>query len=206
VSGSPEPWRLQLLVPADRSLYPRVEAALAGGVTLVQLREKHRPDRETYEVGRELRDIVRRHGAAFFLDDRVDLALALGADGVHLGQADLPLDAARRLAPGLLIGVSCHDLLQVRAAQGADYIGFGPVFPTPSKDDADAPTGLSALREAVGASRRPVVAIGGVEVRSAADVRAAGAAGAAVIHAVLDAADAEEAARALLRALGAEES
>ena len=194
-------WRLQLLVPADRSLFPQVEAAIRGGVTLVQLRDKERPDGEMYRVGLELRDLVRRSGAAFFVNDRPDLALALAADGVHVGEGDLPLDVVRRVAPGLLIGASSHDLASARMAQGADYVAFGPVFPTPSKDDAAAPTGVEALRQVAREISRPVVAIGGIGPHNATELAASGIAGIAVISAILGAADAESAARALRRTL-----
>ena len=199
---TPAFWPLQLLVPADRSLFPRVEAAIRGGVTLVQLREKDRPDGETYQVGRELRDLVRRQGAAFFVNDRPDLALALGADGVHVGEEDLPVAVVRRIAPGLLIGASCHDIPSAQKAAEADYIGFGPVFPTPSKDDAAPPTGTQMLRQVARVVGRPVVAIGGIGLGTAVRLRGSGIAGAAVISAILGAGDAETAARALRRALG----
>ncbi len=195
-------WALQLLVPADRSLFPRVEAAIRGGVTLVQLREKDRPDGETYRVGRELRDLVRRQGAAFFVNDRPDLALALEADGVHVGEGDLPVAIVRRIAPSLLIGMSCHDIPSAQMAAEADYIGFGPVFPTPSKDDAAAPTGPEILRQVARQARRPVVAIGGIGIGTAAQLKGSGIAGVAVISAILGAGDAGAAARELRHALG----
>lgn len=190
-------WTLQLLVPADRTCFPQVEAAIRGGVTLVQLREKERGDGETYRVGMELRDLVRRAGAAFFVNDRTDLALALAADGVHVGQGDLPVDAVRRIAPGLLIGASSHDLESARRVQAADYVAFGPVFPTPSKEDAAAPTGVAALRQAAAEISRPLVAIGGIDAANAAQLKNSGVAGLAVISAILGASDPEAAARRL---------
>ncbi len=195
-------WALQLLVPADRTCFPQVEAAIRGGVTLVQLREKNRPDLETYRVGRELRDLVRRSGAAFFVNDRPDLALALEADGVHVGQDDLPLEVVRHIAPGLLIGASSHDLESARRVQAADYVAFGPVFPTPSKDDAETPTGVPPLRRVAAEIARPVVAIGGIGLGNAAELRTAGIAGVAVISAILNASDPEAAARGLRGGLG----
>ncbi len=195
-------WTLQLLVPADRSLFPQVEAAIRGGVTMVQLREKVRPDGETYRLGLALRELVRRAGAAFVVNDRPDLAVALRADGVHVGQDDLPVEAVRRVAPGLLVGASCHDLESARRVQDADYLGFGPVFPTPSKDDAAAPTGVTALQAVVAEIRRPLVAIGGIALGNAAQLRGSGVAGVAVISAILGTADPEAAARDLRRELG----
>ncbi len=191
------PWTLQLLVPADRSCFPQVEAAIRGGVTLVQLREKQRSDRETYRVGMELRELVRRAGAAFFVNDRTDLALALGADGVHVGEGDLPVDVVRRIAPGLMIGASSHDLESARRAQAADYVAFGPVFPTPSKEDAAAPAGVAALRRAAAEIPRPLVAIGGIAAENLPQLRQSGIAGLAVISAILGASDPEAAARRL---------
>ncbi len=190
-------WTLQLLVPADRMCFPQVEAAIRGGVTLVQLREKQRSDGETYRVGMELRDLVRRAGAAFFVNDRTDLALALAADGVHVGQGDLPVDAVRRIAPGLLVGASSHDLESARRVQAADYVAFGPIFPTPSKEDAAAPTGVAALRQAAAEISRPLVAIGGIGAANAAQLKSSGVVGLAVISAILGASDPEAAARRL---------
>ena len=195
-------WALQLLVPADRSLFARVEAAIAGGVTLVQLREKERADGETYRVGLALRDLVRHCGAAFFVNDRPDLALALDADGVHVGQDDLPVAVVRRLAPGLLIGASSHDTASALAVRDADYVAFGPVFPTPSKDDADPPTGVPALQAAARVVGRPLVAIGGITVERAGELAQTGIAGVAVISAILGAPDPGDAARRLRWALG----
>ncbi len=195
-------WTLQLLVSADRACFPQVEAAIRGGVTLVQLREKEMPDGETYRVGLELRDLVRRAGAAFFVNDRPDLALALAADGVHVGQDDLAPDVVRRIAPGLMIGASSHDLDSAKRVQGADYVAFGPIFPTPSKDDAAAPTGVAALRAAAREIARPLVAIGGIAVHNAGQLQGSGIAGVAVISAILGAPDPEAAARDLRRELG----
>lgn len=177
--------------------FPQVEAAIRGGVTLVQLREKQRSDGETYRVGMELRDLVRRAGAAFFVNDRTDLALALAADGVHVGQGDLPVDAVRRIAPGLLVGASSHDLESARRVQAADYVAFGPIFPTPSKEDAAAPTGVAALRQAAAEISRPLVAIGGIGAANAAQLKSSGVVGLAVISAILGASDPEAAARRL---------
>jgi thiamine-phosphate diphosphorylase len=142
-------------------------------------------------------------GAALVIDDRVDIALIVCADGVHLGQSDLPLAAARALAGGRLwIGVSTHDLAQVQAAVagGADYLGFGPVFATTTKFRADPVQGLEGLREAVAlAGACPVVAIGGITPARAEAVYAAGATAVCAISAVNDAADVHAAAVALRR-------
>ena len=138
------------------------------------------------------------------VNDRVDVALAVDADGVHLGQDDLPGEDARRLiGPRRILGLSASTVDEAvrAAAAGADYIGFGPIFATASKDDARAPSGLAMLRQAVAAVGTPIVAIGGIDLDSAAAVMATGAAGIAVIKAVVGAPDVEEAARSLRRLL-----
>lgn len=194
--------RLHLLVPAQQKLFPIVEEAIAGGVTVVQLRDKGLADGEVYRVGRELSALVRHRGALFFVNDRVDLALALAADGVHVGQSDLPVEAVRAIAGRrLLVGASTHSLAQAQDLVEVDYVGFGPVFATPSKEDAEAPTGVGALREAARAASRPLVAIGGVSVRNAAALQGCGIAGVAVISAILGAADPRAAAAALRRGI-----
>jgi thiamine-phosphate pyrophosphorylase len=185
----------------------QARAACAGGAHVVQLRTKHRTDRETLALGREIRHETRRHGALFFVNDRFDLALLCDADGVHLGQEDLPParlpeDARRRL----LVGRSTHTLAQVRAARDepCDYVALGPVFGTTSKDSPYEARGLDLLREVAALlAPRPVVAIGGIDAARAREAIAAGAAGVAVISAVAGAPDPEEATRRLVRALGA---
>jgi thiamine-phosphate pyrophosphorylase len=175
---------------------------LAGGACALQLRAKRTPTRALVEIGRALRAVVR--GVPFIVNDRIDVALLVGADGVHLGQDDLSLADARRIAPGLLVGVSTHDLEQVRAAAGADYLGFGPVFATATKERPDPVQGLDGLAAAVrAAAPAPVVAIGGITVAAAPAVAAAGAAAAAVIAAVNGAPDPTAAARAVAGALRA---
>jgi thiamine-phosphate pyrophosphorylase len=193
---------LHFLVPADRALLPRVEAAVAGGVTVVQLREKERDDRTSLAVGRELRALTRRLGVAFVVNDRPDLALVLEADGVHVGQKDLPPQAVRQVVPrSFVVGLSTTSLAEALAADAdpaVDYIGFGPIYPTTSKADANPVTGLEALAEVVQAVRKPVVAIGGISPANKAEVFAAGARGVAVIAALLEATDPRRTA-ALLR-------
>jgi thiamine-phosphate pyrophosphorylase len=182
-----------------------VAAALAGGAGAVQLRGKEYDGRRLYEAGRALREATRRAGALFFVNDRLDVALAVEADGVHLGQDDLPLAAARRLAPPpFLIGVSAGTVEEARAAEaaGADYLGVGSVFATPTKADAGTPIGIEGLSAVVRATRLPVVGIGGVTHENAARVIAAGAAGVAVISVVVGAEDVEGATRRLVAAVG----
>lgn len=185
-----------------RPLAAVVQAAIDGGAQAVQLREKEMPLRRLLTEGACLRDITRRAGVLFLVNDRVDVALALDADGVHLGQDDMPVAVARRLlGPDKIIGVSAHSVDQARAAQaeGADYLGVGPVYATSSKDDALAPQGLQLIREVAAAVDLPFVGIGGINTGNAAAVIAAGATGIAVISAVISAPDVAAAARQLCR-------
>jgi thiamine-phosphate pyrophosphorylase len=177
---------------------PRLAEALVvgAGARVLQLRMKAASAAAQLAVVRWLRPLTRAHGCALVINDRVDLALAAEADGVHLGQEDLPLEAARRLrdASGarLWIGISTHDEAQVRAAVsgGADYLGFGPVFATVTKANPDPVQGLDGLRRAViAAGSVPVVAIGGLDPARAVAVARQGAAAACAIAAVNDAPD-----------------
>jgi thiamine-phosphate pyrophosphorylase len=176
-------------------------AILRGGCAMLQLRDKDGSDRRVLELARALRPIV--VDVPFVIDDRLDVALACGADGVHVGQDDLPIEAVRSLAPRLHVGVSTHDEAQRARAEaaGADLVGFGPVFPTRTKARPDALVGLAGLAAAVRASRVPVVAIGGIDLASLPELRAAGVPLVAAISAVCGADDPEQAARAFHRAL-----
>lgn len=186
----------------------QARAACAGGARVVQLRAKHAGDRETLRWAEEIRALTREAGVGFFVNDRFDLALAADADGVHLGQDDLPpgdLPAVAR--ERLLLGCSTHtlDQLHATARSAPDYLAFGPVFGTRSKESRYSARELPLLREAVqAASDRPLVAIGGIDVDNAADVAAAGATGAAVISAVADADDPVSAVRGLVAAFSGE--
>ena len=192
---------------APRAVEDVVAEALEAGAPAIQLRNKDVTAAELYQEAIQLLDITRTFGARLFVNDRLDVALAAGADGVHLGPDDLPIAAARAaaVAAGLddfLIGASTDDpdLARRLAAQGADYIGCGAVFGTTSKpgleDERIGPEGLRAVVEAVDV---PVVGIGGVHPQNAAAVAATGAAGAAVITAVMGAAEVGEAVKALLQ-------
>jgi thiamine-phosphate pyrophosphorylase len=164
------------------SEYPAAHAAVEGGATVVQLRVKDVATHEIVERGRAMRSLCARHGVTFVVNDDVEAALMLAADGVHLGREDDGVERARDL--GLLVGRSAATVEEARAVEeGATYIGAGPVWPTPSKEDADPPTGLEGLREICVAVSVPVVAIGGVNVGNAPDCIRAGAAGVAVIRA-----------------------
>ena len=157
-----------------------------GGATVVQWRLKDRPTVEVVERGRATRSLCARHGVAFIVNDDVEAALMLGADGVHLGRSDVGAERAKE--QGLIVGLSAWSVDEATAATLADYIGAGPVWATPSKADADPPIGLDGLRAICEAVSLPVVAIGGVDASNAADCVRAGAAGVAVIRAVADAA------------------
>jgi len=161
--------------------------AVEGGATVVQWRLKDVPRVDVVERGRATRSLCARHGVSFVVNDDVEAALMLGADGVHLGRGDEGADRARE--HGLLLGLSASSLEEALAADGtADYIGVGPVWATPSKVDADPPIGLAGLREICGAVSTPVVAIGGIDESNVAECVRAGAAGVAVIRAARDAA------------------
>ena len=180
-----------------RDLVRVVEAALDAGLPAVQLREKDLPGRPLLALAEQLRAATARTGALLLVNDRIDVALAAGADGVHLGGGSVPVEVARRLVgPDAVIGVSTHAPGEVPA--GADFAFFGPVWETPGKE----PVGPERLAAAVRAARVPVLAIGGVTAARLPAVEAAGAAGAAVIRAILAAPDAARATRELLAALG----
>ncbi len=188
-----------------RSTLEVVAAAIRGGVTLVQYREKNASTRRMIEEALELRALCRRHSIPFIVNDRVDVALAANADGVHVGQEDMPAALARRLVgPGRLLGVSVDNIDQARQAQadGADYVGASPIFATPTKPDAPPPIGIEGLRELARLCQIPVVAIGGINRSNAAEVLQAGAAGIAVVSAIVSADDVERAARELKRIIG----
>lgn len=179
-----------------------VRAAIRGGATLIQFREKDNNTRALIETGNALRAVTREAGVPLIVNDRLDVALVVDADGVHVGQEDMPAAPARRLiGPDRILGVSATSLAQALQAEreGADYLGGGPIFPTGSKADAAPPMGLEGLSAVADRVRIPVVAIGGVSLENVEAVVGAGADGVAVISAVVGAPDVEEAAR-LLRA------
>jgi thiamine-phosphate pyrophosphorylase len=180
------------LLPPGRGLVETVSAALDGGVRMVQLREKDLPAAELYPLALELRQLTRRHGARLLINDRIDVALAVEADGVHLGGHSLPVAVARKiLGPGRLIGVSTHHPVEIVSAQrdGADFATFGPVFFTVSKAAYGEPVGLERLREACTATPLPVFALGGIGADRLPALRAAGCTRAACISAIMAATD-----------------
>ena len=185
----------------ERDLRPIVGAALRGGVDVVQLREKDMATRDLLELASDLREITQQAKAKLLINDRIDIALAVGADGVHLPTNSFAIEDARRLlGPTKLIGVSTHSGDQAIEAEqrGADYVVFGPVFATPSKLQYGPPVGLDALRETSEAVSVPLLAIGGIDADGSAQARAAGARGVAVIRAILCDDDPKNAASRLL--------
>ena len=192
----------QASLSGDRDTETVVDAALAGGVDVVQLREKGRPARERVALARRLRESTAAAGVPLIVNDRVDVAVAADADGVHLGDDDLPVPAAReQLGPDAVIGRSVSTVSEAReaVAAGADYLGVGAVFETSSKDvdDDEEGIGTERVRAVADAVDVPFVGIGGIDADNAADVVAAGADGVAVISAITAADDPEAATREL---------
>ena len=189
---------LLLYAVTDRSwlhgqtLYEQAEQALQGGATFLQLREKELDEAHFKEEAVALKALCRKHGVPFVLDDNVALAIETDADGVHVGQEDLPVEAVRRLVgPDMIIGLSTHTPDQARAAvaSGADYIGVGPIYPTQTKKDVCAPVTLDYLDWVVANITLPFVAIGGIKRHNIADVIAHGARCCAIVSEFVSAPD-----------------
>ena len=205
--NDPSSWRLYVIVDRDavgaRDPAEVTAAAVRGGADAIQLRDKRSPDADVARAAQRLLAITRAAGVPLIINDRLEVACAVGADGLHLGQDDLPLAAARRrLGPGPLLGRSTHSLEQALAAQeqGADYLGVGPIFATPTKPDSPS-VGVELIRGVAARVRAPLVCIGGIDRSTVASVLAAGARCVAVVRAVCAAQDPEAAARALKRQL-----
>ncbi|MDR2397566.1 MAG: thiamine phosphate synthase [Spirochaetaceae bacterium] len=194
------------LLSLERPLTEAIEAAVAGGVTLVQLREKKASTGDFYQIALEVHALTRRLHIPLVINDRLDIAQAVDAEGLHLGQADLPLSVARRFFRDRFIGLSASTLeAALRAqAEGADYLGVGPVYPTGSKVDAGDAIGLGCLKAIRAAVRIPVVAIGGINRENAPEVMQTGVAGVAMISGILSQPDIREAARCLWKLVDAE--
>jgi thiamine-phosphate pyrophosphorylase len=188
-----------------RSLDDLLAAVIDGGCRMVQLRDKDSPSGRLLPVAERLLARARRAGVTFVVNDRVDLAVAVGADGVHLGQDDLPAHLARPLLhPGMLLGISTHDVAQAHAARdaGADYVAVGAMFPTPTKPDFQL-VGPALVRKLRPDIRVPLVGIGGITHDNVADVIRAGADGVAVVSAVCGAPNPTAATRRFLELIGA---
>jgi thiamine-phosphate pyrophosphorylase len=197
-------WALYLVTDSrlvgERSLLEIVASAIDGGATVIQYRDKDASTRSMVETAGAMVRLCRDKGACFLVNDRVDVALAVDAAGVHVGQEDMPASLVRRLiGPDRLLGVSVHDEAEIiRAEQaGADYISLSPIFATPTKPDHLQPLGVDGIRRLAAASRLPVVAIGGIHRDNAAQVIRAGAVGICVVSAIIAAMDPGKAAREL---------
>ena len=170
-----------------------VERAILGGATIVQYRAKKKNSREMYREAKIVREVTKRYGIPFIVNDRLDIALAVKADGVHVGQNDLPASVIRSIVGReFIIGLSTHNLHQVEEAnreKAADYLGFGPVFPTTTKENPDPVTGTGELCKAVSASSIPIVAIGGINENNIRKVKKCSPHGIAVVRAVFEKGD-----------------
>jgi thiamine-phosphate pyrophosphorylase len=179
---------LYVIVDARKGILEKLKGIVDGGADIIQLRDKNLSARELIEIGLEMKAIIRGK-ALFFVNDRLDIALALSADGVHLGQDDLPVEAARSIAGKcFLVGLSTHDEKEVKnsCSKPVDYISFGPIFKTKTKLNALSPRGIRRLKEIVPYSKHPVVAIGGINKENIAEVLETGVKGVAISSAILD--------------------
>lgn len=187
------------LLLGGKDLAETIEQAILGGVTAVQLREKDVTSLDFYHIAQTVKNSTAKYGVPFIVNDRLDIALAVDADGLHIGQRDLPLPVARKLLGAKkTIGVSATTLEQALSAQeqGADYLGIGAMFPTATKEDADS-VSLRELQRIKEQARIPIVAIGGIQANNIQQIIAAGADGAAVVSAIIAAADPRAAAEQL---------
>ncbi|WP_138935997.1 thiamine phosphate synthase [Roseovarius arcticus] len=190
---------------APATVPEQVRAALAAGVRIIQLRDKHASDAEFEKLAAALLRITSAAGAALIVNDRVDAALKIGANGVHLGQGDGDVAAIRRrIGPDMILGLSVETLAQIGSIpqDSVDYLGVGPLRATATKPDAAEPLGIDGMARIIAATPLPCVAIGGIKRGDAAAIRAIGAAGIAVVSAISQAADMEGAARALIAEWG----
>jgi thiamine-phosphate pyrophosphorylase len=189
-----------------RGLLEVMEEALKGGAEIIQLRDKTATKRELLAKAKALRELTRAYGALFIVNDHLDAALAVDADGVHLGQDDLPLAEARKiLGKDKIIGISTHNIAQAREAErgGADYIGVGPVFPTRTKADVTDPVTVSYVRQAAAEIRIPFVAIGGIKLHNVDEVLAAGATRICAVSEIVGSADVKRTCEMFLQKINA---
>ena len=176
-----------------------IEEAIKGGTTIVQLREKTASTKEFYDLALKVKEITSRYGVPLLINDRIDIALAVGSEGVHIGQDDMPADIAREIiGEDKILGVSASTVEEAKKAEidSADYIGSGAVFPTSTKDDADS-VSKEELKEIVDSIDIPVVAIGGITVENAHTLKGSGIAGFSVVSAIMSAEDPKEASEKL---------
>jgi len=201
--------RLHVLTDTDlQNCFSHIELAelaIAGGADSIQFRQKTGETIQMIRIAEQIQALCKRAGVSFIINDRVDVAIASHADGVHLGQGDFPIPLARKLlGEGAIIGGSAGNAEEAQKCllEGVDYIGFGPVYPTSSKEDAGPASGLDLLRQIVEKIPVPIIAIGGINKDNTVLVRESGAYGIAVISAVCCEKNPEEATRCLLRLLG----
>ncbi|MBO5840508.1 MAG: thiamine phosphate synthase [Methanobrevibacter sp.] len=183
----------------DEEFLNIIEEAIKGGTTIVQLREKTASTKEFYELALRVKKITSRYGVPLLINDRIDIALAVDSEGVHIGQDDMPADIAREIiGDDKILGVSASTVDEAKKAEmdSADYIGSGAVFPTATKDDADS-VSKEELKEIVDSIDIPVVAIGGITVENANTLKGSGIAGFSVVSAIMSAEDPKEASRKL---------
>lgn len=199
----PKNWKLYVIIDRSaagkRDMLSLAESVIKGGADVIQLRDKVSSEKEIIKDAHRLRTLTRKYKIPFIINDRVDIAAACDADGVHLGQDDLPVSHARPLlGNNRLIGVSTHSIEQAKKAQedGADYIGIGPIFPTPTKPDRR-PIGLGILKKIKTEISIPSIAIGGIHKDNLGDVLNSGARAVCVIGASLSSSDVEDATRTL---------
>ena len=183
----------------DEEFLNIIEEAIKGGTTVVQLREKTASTKEFYDLALRVKEITSRYGVPLLINDRIDIALAIDSEGVHIGQDDMPADIAREIiGEDKILGVSASTVEEAKKAENdsADYIGSGAVFPTATKDDADS-VSKEELKEIVDSIDIPVVAIGGITVENASSLKDSGIAGFSVVSAIMSAEDAKEASKKL---------
>jgi thiamine-phosphate pyrophosphorylase len=184
-----------------RSLQEIIRSAVAGGVTIVQLREKDCTTREFLKIAQEVKDFCKPLGVPLIINDRVDIALAVNADGLHIGQSDMPYEIARKLmGPNAIIGLSVESVQDALDAEkmDVDYLGLSPIYSTPTKTDIHHELGLEGIRTIRKISRHPLIAIGGINIENAADIIAAGSDGIAVVSAICSAVDPKLASQELM--------
>ena len=183
----------------DEEILNIIEEAIKGGTTVVQLREKTASTKEFYDLALRVKEITSRYGVPLLINDRIDIALAIDSEGVHIGQDDMPADIAREIiGEDKILGVSASTVEEAKKAENdsADYIGSGAVFPTATKDDADS-VSKEELKEIVDSIDIPVVAIGGITVENASSLKDSGIAGFSVVSAIMSAEDPKEASKKL---------
>lgn len=195
MNRDPSIYRLCLVTDRElaggRSLVDIAAAAVQGGVTMVQLREKTATTREFLEEARALKVILKAHGVPLIINDRVDIALAVDAEGIHVGQTDMPVEQVRALAPGRIVGLSITNSTQMarEETRACDYLGVGPLYAQQTKSDASTPLGVEGFAKLRAMTDRPVMAIGGLKADNSAPVLAAGADGLAIVSAIIAAPD-----------------